>query len=290
MTKFIGFSFLMLFGAMLVFSTSCKKDETTTEEDNPPTSQMTAKIDGETWTATTTIAQIGNGILNITGLAANGETLTITLIGTEAKTYTLDQLGTEGVAAYIPSGATNSYTTNGNPNAGGTVIITKINLTDSIVSGTFQFVAVETMNIDEKDITEGSFSNIKIVKPQSPTDSELKVDIDGTTWEAPVVMGLSASGKIILTGSNTTSGKSVMITMPDNAGPGTYDISFFGNYSGQYNASSTQFYTSESGSITITEHDDVSKTVKGTFEFLATDSFGGLPDVSLTNGSFDVSY
>ncbi len=80
------------------------------------------------------------------------------------------------------------------------------------------------------------------------------------------------------------------ITVPDTVKAGTYSLSSIGDYTAQYNPNSSTFLGAVSGSLTITEHDPVGKTIKGTFNFEAEELTNPANKASITEGVFNVTY
>lgn len=269
---------------------SCEKDKELTPN---PTSQgsMTAMVDGASWTSSSASGARMNGVLNVTGTTANGSVIVITLFDKGVGTYNLNG-ASEGNAGYqITSGGV-AFTADSDPNA--SVIITKIDATNKTLSGTFSFKVYRSSDSLTKVITEGKFTDIKFITELTGggNNNTLSADIDGSLFTAPVVTGviLPSLNKIGVTGSDNNGSKSIGFQLPDNIAVGSYTFDgVAGNYVGQYNASSSEFYFADSGNLVISKHDVGAKKIEGTFNFIAKD-FGGVVSISITNGKFSTTY
>ena len=288
MKKFT-FIAILLIGFSLVITQCDKNDDNNSDNNsNNNTSQpaMSGSIDGVAWTAQQMGAQISNGILGIAGTALQQPSITITIKAFTEGTYILNQ-GSDAVAAVVDGNV--AYTTNSDPEAGGTVTITTINKTDSVMSGTFEFKVYGFVGSKGfKEVTNGVFTNIPFTSelPSTP-DNSLTVDIDGSAFTPATVNALVVAGKIIISASNTNVTETVGLTIDSDLGPGTYDFGVT-SVTGQYNVNNTPMVAS-SGELTITNHNTTDNVLEGTFYFEASDFIGG-GSKSLTNGSFSVNY
>jgi len=118
------------------------------EEENPTTevptdtsmnssSLMTAKVNGADWEAAAASALIQLNRIGISGLAADGSVIVLSLEDNGEGVYELTENGLSA-GAYTISDDSNSFTSNSNME-GGIVEITELNWQDSIMSGTFFF-------------------------------------------------------------------------------------------------------------------------------------------------------
>ncbi|HLN53568.1 MAG TPA: DUF6252 family protein [Lentimicrobium sp.] len=141
---------------VLMVVTSCKKDE----KDNDPKPSLSVKIDGVEWTATKFQATYTdlNNILQIMVATDNPlDFLHVSTIGYERGTYPLSDFGN--------SCTYKTYTSTFDFESDGEIIITSSDTVNNIVSGTFRFTGINSMNISEsKTFTEGKFENIKYTK------------------------------------------------------------------------------------------------------------------------------
>jgi hypothetical protein len=285
---------------MAVSVISCSKEKSTESgQGGPVTGSLKMKIDGQQWVANKSAgATILAGYIVITGLSNDNRNFLIQLEDNGIATYQLDQqsLGAAALTdANDPSGIT--YSTNqgtGASDAGGTVIVTKIDQVNKTISGTFSFKMFREDDNKQVTITEGSFENLKYtteLPPNNGADADFKVKINGTLWTAQVVNGAVSDNKLLISAASTDLTKTVILTMPANVTAGTYDFSPIGSYVGFHSSgpvSAPLVYASLSGKLIITEHNTSTKTIKGTFNFIGTD--GGTGTVQLTEGSFTVKY
>ncbi len=118
--------------------------------------------------------------------------------------------------------------------------------------------------------------------------SYLRVSVDGTNWSSAVSTGTALAGRLTIAGSSLNGGTVVNILVPADIQPGDYSLSAVGSYSAQYKPDGVNIYSAVSGNLTIEEHDQARKEIKGTFSFSALNVGGNT--ISLTDGSFSVSY
>lgn len=273
-----------------LFFANCKKDSGGSNTGGGNNSgAMTAKVDGTAWTANTAGASIVNGVMNITGIGGDGSTITMTIQADQEGTYALD-FGGQNAGVYMKSGANNSFLSNAHADAGGTVTVTSINSANKTMSGTFSYEGYHPTDMIFINITEGQFTDIPYTTDVGGgSNNSLSADIDGSSWTATAVNGAVALGRLTIVGSDNQGVVSVSVSMPEDVAVGTYDLTFLGDYIGQYNKFSTEFLSSDDGKLNITKHDKSGKKIEGTFNFNASD-FNGTLNSAITNGSFVVSY
>lgn len=263
------------------------------------------KIDGVQWVADqVATASIMAGYINITGVSKDKKYFTITLLDDEAKTYTLNPVVAEGVGALSDSAEfnNNSYATvqGDDPSlAGGTVTVTRIDEANKTISGTFQFKLFREEDSAQKVITEGVFENLKYettLPPASSTDT-FTVKIDGADWKAVSIFSTytALTNQIAIAGNNADATKTVGLTVPADitAAGSPYTLDFWGlTYIGLYNSSPTLALASESGTLTILEHNTTTRRIRGNFDFKASEIIPSTPPkvANLTSGYFSVKY
>ena len=285
--------------SMVIILVSCSKSDdsssTPSPSPTPSTGLLTAKINGSAWapSADSATASLINGEINITGVARDGKTITITLLDTVVGTYDLGNSGMHaGVYQTNPS-ASSSYNSNFGPWDGtvNTLTIASIDKTNKKMTGTFTFKAYNFSINDSITISEGAFNNLPYVTSISGTGSNsFSVNINGTPYLPTLISGVVSSGDINIIASANSGSQSVGIYVPETVTPGTYSFQPFGTYNAQYNPNSSTFLLVDSGSITITEHNTVLQKIVGTFNFTASDFGGGTTTANLTNGSFTIFY
>lgn len=264
------------------------------------------KIDGVQWVADqVATASIMNGYINITGVSKDKKYFTITLLDDEVKTYTVNPVVAEGVGALSDSAEfnTNSYATVQGDDpalAGGTVTVSKIDETKKTISGTFQFKLYREEDGGQKVITEGIFEDLTYettLPPASSTDT-FTVKIDGADWKAESIFStyVALTSQITIVANNAGATKSVGLTMPADitAAGSPYTLDFWGlTYIGLYNTTNPSLsLASESGNLTILEHNTTTKRIRGNFDFKASEIVPSTPPkvANLTSGYFSVKY
>jgi len=149
---------ILAFTAFSIIISGCKKDEDENEEETTPKVGMSAKIDGVSWTADQAGCIVANVTTGIAGTKEQGQNITVTVSQFEEGEYSLLFESQVNVGAIIDSNVT--YTTNINEACSGQVIISEINMTDSTISGNFDFVAYSPIGKGFIEVTEGKFEKI----------------------------------------------------------------------------------------------------------------------------------
>lgn len=266
---------------------------------NPGETQGTFKVDfnGETYTATTTLAVINDGILMISGLrGSQGESVSFAVPNPEVGTFSGDDL----LMYYQPVGTEYQYINFNTEETSGSVNITNIDTVNHTVSGTFSFTGWWSNDEEEMDpieFTNGSFTNIAYTGTIPGTGGEAGDDtftavLNGTTFPVANVAVAVADGglgeTISINGLDANQNK-IVISMQASLNPGTYNIT--GNIlddvvGARYTTTSPEaMYMATTGSITINSKTE--DRIAGTFTFSAT---SGEETVTVTEGTFDVDY
>lgn len=284
-TKISFFFFCVILISALFFQ-SCQKD------DASPSGHMKAKVSDVNWMAKDVGAQIIQGIFNLTGKAADGSIMTITLQATTEGNYGL-AANTDHAAVWLPAGGGSSTYVSNAPEGVGYVTINTFNTTDSIVSGVFEFIVQNPLDGEKIFISEGEFNNVPFTTNTVPVaDNFLNVKINGTSFMPLQVTGSKALGKLVVNATDASAGQTVGLTMPASISPGDYqlgNLQFGSTYGGQYNPNGQTFLSSTSGMLEITKHDKTYRILEGTFSFEASSFFSPMT-ASLTEGSFSVHY
>lgn len=280
---------------------SCSKDDdddnrSTPPPSNPaPTAVMTAKVDNVNWSSLSNRASgsIISGTSNLTGVANDSSMITMTITqNITVGTYGLGpSSGNAGVFATSTSGSAPAWSSNGNPACYGTLTVTSMDQTNKRFSGTFSFKAWRATDNTFREITNGVFTDVPYVTSISGGGSNtFTIKIDGVTFTPAVVSGSVALGNLTIVASDSQGSKSVGLTMPATVTPGTYSMTSFGTYYGQYNPNSSTYTMSNSGTLTITAHNTSAKTISGTCSFVSTPFGQSTPTFNLTNGAFSITY
>jgi len=269
------------------------------EEENPTveppttTSLMTAKVDGQNWAAESAGVLIQVNRIGISGLAADGSVMILSLEDNGEGIYELTD-NSLSAGAYSSGDGSDAFTSNTSAEGGG-VEITELNWQDSTMSGTFFFTGARSIPAGEIKIEVGEFNKIPVRTELVSVNefNKIAVQVDGNLFEPEVVTAqidpFTNAINIIGTGANGV--PTVALFLPKNIVEGTYNLGTpgFADYGAQYNIDDTKFLGAESGQVTITKHDQSVKIIEGTFFFEAAELAGGAT-ASLTEGSFMVTY
>ncbi len=274
-------------------------------------------FDGKTFVATTVQALVNSEFISISGLKMpSGELVQITLPAPYNKvgTYTWKTVTAGGgimALAYNPAGGTGGFlsvdkSTMNTPDFAAytdtaKIIISKIDVVNSKISGTFEFTGFRykdpiggTLAIETKKLTNGSFTDITFTKDVvvTPTKNTFSAKLDGVVFTPAYINGLNAGGLISIIGRRGLI-ENIGLALPSTINPGTYDLDSFGENRGLYiknnNTDGSGIFGAEVGSVTITSHDKTNKKIVGTFKFTAN-SLLLSEKHNITDGVFNISY
>jgi len=292
--------FPVIAALILLAVTSCRK-ETSIEGPGFVGGTFMATIDGSQWIAADTLksATIVGGLINLTGISADNQQISITLNDTVPGTYKLTQQSTS-IAYYgnIDSSNALAFSTNqgkDSTQAGGTVTVINIDAIKQTITGTFSFTVFRDVDGKQKTITDGIFYQLpyNASLPPSSTGDTMTADIDGQHWAAKSILYSTLSNVLIINGSYLNGTQSVSLLMPENVlagGPYTLDYTAF-MYYGFYSPQISGGFASTTGRLTILLNDILKKRIRGNFDFHATDPTGQSTEThDLTNGFFSVGY
>lgn len=295
---------LMLVASVAIFS-SCEK-ETSVENGVPGgipggggggTGSFRAKIDGVQWIANSSrSATIMDDIIAIQGTSSDGKTMLLRVADSGVHNYSFANYSSTNVGAFTDSSIVPiaALTTNQWPQDSiyGTMNVTSINTTQKTISGTFKMYVIRALDGVKRNITEGVFSDITYattLPPPASTDS-FTVKINGTEFMETFLLGIKGMGNINISATNAE-GASVSIVVPDNITPGTYTFgTIVSPYYGQYNVNSSTFTMSNSGTLTILEHNTTTKRIRANFNYSSTEFGTTTPVYNLTEGYVSLTY
>jgi len=266
------------------------------------TGSLRMKVDGKQWVADKIAgASVITGFISIIGQSKDGKTFTITLADDKARKYILSNVITslDSMHGAIFSDTTtlsnSSWGTmqgTDTSQAGGWVIVSKIDNSKKTISGTFEMKMYRDQDNSTIHITEGVFENLPFessLPPASATDT-FKVKIDGTAWNPSSIISASTSGQIAIIANENPVNRTAGILVPSNITVGTYTLDVFGGqYIGLYNPNPSTAYASSSGTLKILEHNTSTKRIRGNFDFVAS-PVSGPGSAHLTEGYFSVTY
>lgn len=261
------------------------------------TGTFTVNFSGETYTATTTIAVINDGMLVVSGLrGSQGESVSFAVPNPAVGTFSGDDV----LMYYQPVGTEYQYLNFGSEGSSGSVNITNIDALNQKVSGTFSFTG--WWSNDEEDVapiefTAGAFTNISYTGSipgtggGNTTDDVFTAVLDGTDYpiaNIAVAVADGGLGETISINGLDASQNNVVLTIDASLTPGTYQIT--GNMledvvGARYlTVSPESMYMATTGSIVINSKTE--DRIAGTYSFSATNG----TDVVNFTGTYDVDY
>ena len=309
--KIIG-KLLLLFTAITF--TSCENEPIDPAIDltNPGNTvgSFTAKIGNENFNANQLIdaeykdTPLGTQ-LTILGVTSTGKTMAIVVmnptIGTRTASSNEASLLTFDYAASA-NDIYSSYNTTTSQYSG-VLTITQFDLTTKKISGTFTYTGYGALSsATQIQVTEGKLTNISFVdnttggnNGENPnTTAVFKADFNNSTWNT-TQYAAEVSPNFIQIAGFKANGESFLFLVNSIGGVGTYpaneNILAYTPPGSEYGYWSTNFSnpTENTGSITITNINTVTKTISGTFNFKGywsdTDVTNIAP-VQFTNGVF----
>lgn len=264
-----------------------------TDPTNPGTTTGSFKVDfsGQTYVALATTALVSDGNIIITGIrGTQGENIGIAIGGDQVGTYD----GDDALMVYNPS-VTSDYDyanldgVSEESVSNGTVVITEINETTHMITGTFNFVGHWSDYTDDTPPAPIAFTNGTFTVPYTSMSTSTDIftaKVDGIDLDPTLISAsyVSVGGQDwIGVGGSTSALGTVSVGFKDTITPGTYTIT--GNpitdgVQGGYVVEEVSNVAS-AGTITILSITD--SHVKGTFQFTAGTHV-------ITAGVFDMDY
>lgn len=288
------FTGIFLIIGISLCSSSCQKEFTLTQPfKKSDSASFTATIDGVEFIADkAAFASNISRVIAISGQSAAGEQIMLRVADSAVHNYTLFINNKNNAGVYFKD-LENPYTTNQGNDAtqsGGVLSITSINTEMKTISGTFSMKVYRQDDSKQKNIAKGVFANIpyEITLPPADKVDTFMVKINGISFPAETISGNSLYGKINISASEQSYVRTVGISMPDNIAVGTY--SFGTNYIGQYNVGTNNtLMMASSGMLFISEHNTVTKRIRGNFNFTAKE-ITGTASANFTEGFFSMEY
>lgn len=280
---------------LLVFAAAC--NDNNSDDPEPELTGMSGTVNGQAWSSVEITAYYVNNIALITAVGVNGSVITIRFVTSttpETREYQMFYNSSSDVVTYQELGNSNAFATNqydGSNPIPGSVKISKFDKAEKKISGTCATSVIRTADQQERTI-DIAFHNVKYKTEIGSTPTKtMTCKVDGVNWSASAVNAVKSgfTNSISIVG-NATNGTTVAVTIPDDAVPGTFSIGTLPGISDflcQYNPTPSTFMTGYPGSVTITEHDDMTRVVKGTFSFTATSDSDA---VEITAGNFVATY
>lgn len=283
-----------------IFS-ACKK-EYSVENANVTTANFTAVINGIHWAATpaTEGATLLQGMLNITGISADSEEISITLTDTVPGVHTLSpQTSSLAVLGFIDSSYKTNFSTGqgtDSTQAGGEVDLTAINTLTKTVSGTFSFKVYRSSDGARRTVTSGIFSNIPYTStlPGSNPGDTLTATIDNASFTSQSIQASVTGTQITILGSTSNGSQSVALVVQTNSTVGSHPITpNGGSYMAIYDFVSNGgniAAPANAGTINILENNSATSRMRGNFSFTTSDLNAASTSHAITSGFFSVYY
>jgi|SRR5690606_35923805 len=257
---------------------------------------FTVDFNGETFTATSTQASVGNGLIVIGGFrGANGESVSLAIDGTSVGTYN------DALMSYDPGNSTEYAYVNFDLEEGtsGSVNITSINTQNQTISGTFSFTGWWSNDEDEIDpieFTNGVFENIPYTgdpgtNPIGEDEFVATVDDLFINYANDLVVVVAGEGEdetLSLNANHST--HDIKLFLKTNTAEGTYDLTgdmFAWPRARFYDAATDIDHNIDEGQIIITSNDGT--RMVGSFSLVVKNEDGQTIHY-VSDGGFDVNY
>jgi len=256
-----------------------------------------ARVDGVDWETDVAAAGLISGQITITGIGNDGSSLVLHAASATTGTFPLSGslISIDHSISFIPpeSDINNPLYISSHLNESniGEIRITEFDDVNKTVSGTFHSKVMRFLPEEAIiEIKSGSFTKVPYEEELSSVpDNTFSAKVNGVTFPPLMVSGVSSFGRIVLSVSSS-GGKGIAINVPDDTNTGTFSLGTMGEeYYATYNEGTTM-YESVSGSIAITKHDKTNDRIEGTFNFTGQLFPLGGGSLSVTEGSFAISY
>lgn len=297
MKRFRLFSaFLMLFSAISFTACDSEPADSNLNPNNPGNGEAVFKVDfnNETYTATSTQAAIGNGLITIGGFrGTQGESVALVIDGTTTGTYN------DALMSYdTGNNSEYAYVNFSTEETSGTVTITSINTENHTISGTFSFTgwwSDEDAGLAPIVFTNGVFENIPYTgDPTNPIgEDEFVATVDGSfnNYANDLILGMTGAGDNEIVSINAIHDThKIVLHLKTNTVAGTYSLTsdmMTWPKAKYYDEITGEDYNITQGQIIITSNNGTN--MAGTFSFVVKNT-GGETIHTVTAGSFNVNY
>jgi hypothetical protein len=255
------------------------------EETLPVPNAFQVSLDNEFWSTLSYDAVVATNLTTITVTKGN-EQIKFTINDDNVGVYSLN--GTSHAVTYIEDtvAGTEPYIS-----TSGELEITEFDFLNKTITGHFHFRATRTSDGDVKSFTRGEIYKVSFTVDNSFFNNIFGAYLDGAQMPLGAIAPQNLAGQIILT-VTFNDGSKVILKMPNNIAPGTYNITNVGATTAQYiDAAGTVFDACGSGSsLVISAHDTTAQTVTGTFLYDACPSGSGTSSHQITLGTFSIAY
>ena len=235
------------------------------------------------WSSTTAKAVISDGRITITG--QDQSTIQFSIEASESGSYRFSNATGTNIALFAPASEdTNSSlyaSAYSNLEVSGGVDIMTIDTKKKTITGRFECVVARPT--DEAININGAFNEIPYVEiPVNAFSGER----NGITFSPVIIGGRYEDGQIIAHFAQTNGEMAKLVFMQFQP-EGAYTL---GASNGRYITTTGEYYETDSGSLTITEHDMVLRKISGAFNFSAHASVTEGESVDVNATSFTVYY
>lgn len=150
--------YVVMLSLLTISFNSCDKDDSVNDIlSSVIKSSMTCEIDGASWSSVTRITKLKSGAFIIAGTSITGQVLTVTINGDTEGDYELSLLSQSCLATYTLDASNLSETS---VSKSGSVSLTDVDTVNKTISGTFNFVLIDSSLILNTTITDGTFSEL----------------------------------------------------------------------------------------------------------------------------------
>ncbi len=252
------------------------------EETLPVPNAFQASLDNEFWATNTYDATVGTNLTIITVQKENQE-IKFTINDDNNGIYSLD--GINHAVTYIEDtiAGTEPYVS-----TSGEIEITDFDFVNKTITAHFNFRARRASDGDVKSFERGEIYKVSFITDSSLYNNIFGAYLDGTQLPLGAVAPLESAGIVSIT-VTYNDGSQIIIKVPNNIAPGTYNLLSTGATTAQYiDAGGTVFDACGTGNaIVITSHDTTAQTIVANFHF---DACAGAASHAITSGNFSIVY
>jgi hypothetical protein len=263
-----------------------------------PPGKIIATYSGKSFESSDAVGFFDGGRFLMGGIGNNGSQITLSIESTDPGTYKItgalsgNVINTVTVMPENYDAQTNdAYSSTIIQNGDlGSIVVTELDETNKTISGTFSVRVKRTMPKAEEMEVSGSFTQIPYTPAPPPSaPNSFTAKVGGNTFTPSSVNAISSFGMLMINAMGTS--RTLAIVVPSGTSTGTFSLEdgMIGDYRGVI-TEGTKSFESVSGSVTITKHDKTKKRIEGIFSFTAEEFPSGGSPITVTGGTFAVSY
>ena len=255
------------------------------EETLPVPNAFQTSLDNEFWVTNTYETTVSTNVTEIT-VTRGDEEIKFIINDDNVGTYTLNGVNHSAVYTENTTTGTEPYIS-----INGEIEITEFDFLNKTISAHFNFRAARPSDTDMKSFARGEIYKVSFTTDNSFYNNIFGAYLDGTQLPLGAIAPQNIAGQIVIT-VTYNDGSKIIIKVPNNIAPGTYNLTSTGATTAQYiDASGTVFDACGTGSsINISSHDTTAQTIVGTFHFDACPASSSTASHSITLGTFSVAY